>query len=720
MASEFNNDATNQRRQLDLIQQQIREQQLQQLQQQQMMRMQASMARMTQMQQQLAAQVASSQAQMAVGGGIPGYGSSAAAVAAGVQGMSFGGLVSQGFIGPMVNQLSGGALFPDINYSPAFGRARMEQELRGELSRRFSYAGSSIGAAIVPYMIRRRIGMAFAGGEFMRDTERGLQASFEYLRGADALATGGARADLMGVRIDSAFIRQQQTSLRASMERLNKYSRYGISEEDSLNLAQIVTRDAARISQLSGMPGQDMTLNNAMSALARHLQMNTDQLKEMTGELQRSGVGARDLARIGSMIGGPGNNIGISYADQARYFANVGQQSRAAGFTFQGTVGAAYGLASGLVEDVRSGTYRQDALFRFGGDTPDEAALRVAQYQLGQSQAYARRTAGSMGVLNALGAPISGSPVAFGSRVGAAYLSNPFAGLEAAQSRTGLTRSSATAFSDAFIRASETVNALGFGGDALGAQLFGNAVGEPDSVIAREEFDRLSARLDQYGGNTDLLRLEGYLRSLGLDADPDQVRQIFGKVGENASPLELRAAYEEVTGALRAGLTSRIKSGDIEMAELLTIAQVSGIFNESDSFGTRFNESRATYALDRKNSSPGDIADLLLNGPYSGSGSVSAKTLQDVFGSAPSDEMLRDLANISAMGGSSYSIRELRSLLNQGSTKMLTGFNTGSEMERLQRAMVMQMVAPLNLGNAPAPTGSESDPLFVRIKSWGD
>lgn len=744
MADEFNNDATNQRRQLDLIQQQIREQQLQQLQQQQMMRMQAANARMQQMQQQMATQIASSQAQMAAGGPEFGYGSSAAAASAGVQGMSFGSLAMQGFIGPGINQMTGGLLFPNINYSPAFTRDRMREDLQGELRRRFVYAatdftrtGLNVATFGIHNAILRRSNMAFLTGEFTRSGERSIQAGLEYLRGG--AAGDDARADGMGVRIDSDLVVGTQAAARRNLERLNRANRLGISVEDAQLINETAIGAATGGTQLSGdLRGLSSTISSLQSgilSLSRNLQANVEQTTQLVEQGRRAGLGVGTIMAMGATAAGTANPLGLNNLDRQRYMMNVASQARGAGFS--AAFGqASLGLAGGLMQDAQAGRVDRGFLARFGGENVSEQAVNVARNNIGQQFGFARRTASSLGVARAASGRTPTSLSGLMSSLGASYVSDPFAGVGVSQDRSQLTRGAITARVDAFNMARMLLEPMGLAGDprALAVQ-FGTLINEDDPVIAREEVEALMSRLTSLGGDMDLLALQEMLRAEGLhDADPAAIRDALG--GRAPDSISLRDAYNATTNdSLFGAAGAAVASGDQSREAVQALFRTAGfgdIFSDvaqysnvtpvhahrllgSDSANTK----RRLTGYDIPNAAAAES--FIRRAIDTGSGNVNLASLRMAFGDDPLDQQLAALANISNQDGSGISVRELRSIFNsggrQGGDKRLQEAFQGREVNAVMQALLFQTTraGTVNLKNEPVRDGSSADrALYVR------
>jgi hypothetical protein len=433
---------------------------------------------------------------------------------------SFGGLLMDAGGGRLLNQATFGLAKPDYSYSWGLSRAKVMQDASEELQQRLTQdVGNELIAGLIPSVIRRRTGLAFA--EYRPELARAAYADLSGLRGSDIAAFGGGGdVEGVGLRLSSSAVQSSARAREDALLEINKKLGYALggAEVDLLNeVAGTYSVNEALRAAGSGGDAQgaynrgQAGLMKSIQELSRMLQLNVDQAKELVQVGKQHGLMLSSSAF--RALGGLGNvntSLQMSKDDIARYAMPIMAQARSMGINPVTAAAQSLGRAHGVMESYRGGYMSHDQLMRFGGDSVDEGARRWGEYQRQQSLGYASRYAGSFGVLAATDQAVGGL-LNTGSRIGAALAVDPLAGLAAQQSGTVRSEMSATADLDAYVTATSAAGMSSLGRDSqrhLSANAYGGILGIGDPVLAKQEFTALDNEVNAVMRDKEVSRTE--------------------------------------------------------------------------------------------------------------------------------------------------------------------------------------------------------------------
>jgi len=606
-----------------------------------------------------------------------------AGAASPVMRQNFGSLVMGAGVARGVNTMTGGLLYPDYNYHWGLTRARMEQDASDELRQRmFSDVGNELIAGLVPDVIRRRTGAAFAGSrpEFVR----AAYARYSGLRGGDVAAFGGGgNVDGPGLRLRADATQSSARAFEAGLLNLNRRLGYALGSDEvsmlqdvtaGLSVHQAFRGQRAGESVLASDNRQVQSLISSIHDLSRALQLNVDQTREMVNMGRQHGLMPNSSAfqALGA-IGQGGNLIQMSNADRARYAMPIMAQARGMGMDAVTAVNRRFGSAEGVLGRYRAGLMSDAQLFRFGGTSEDDAAMRVAEYQERLGLGYASRFGGSLGALSYAGQSVGGA-ISTGARLGAVLGSNPLAGLRASMSgavrsnMAGSMQMDAYAYAQDAYRIGESIQPGG--GEVLAARVFGQMIGESDPVQAMNMYRQIAGEVGAVQRGTSLSGAE----SLRFVRTRRMMQQV---TGEAPDMLDTARLYQSLAGR------------DVTAVSVARALALSGA-------GSNTQTSRESI--------------------NSGYRQASVDKFRKLITGQTDPSLLAVIAEISNLDGTGLSVDVLQDMaINKNSS----GWNTDavSVRELLTMDQFLGNFGKINKNPDKPPSGTENNPIYVKTVS---
>lgn len=436
--------------------------------------------------------------------------------------------------GPLGRPVAGGftvtgqsfmGMFYDLYLSPFAGSTKLGHpgeivaaRQEKEISRRLSEVMHGFNKYTLPLFGYFRSSYDASRVEFERDVESRFghvvaAANAPGGRGVDAAFPGQARAFMAGA-LTSSFAQLEGSGYAYSTDEMVALDRAAMSVFGSADRSNIVEN---RTGYASGL-----TARQSMNTLVEKLRLDAEKASEFAkayGGLLYGPEGFVEVAK--DVTTAIENNLagGLTGYEMGNMLSVIRQQNNRLGMTAEQSRAAALGtvtLRGSILESYKSGLISREALFAYGGNSQDEAALLFTQAQQRAGLMYGLSNPAIAGMFaSARGRSYMANMVAgrgpdnqvdFLTTVAQNVVNDPYGGLRAKFSGQSRQAALDMGFSAAVADAEREVNQMPMltndpqDREALVLERLSTKIGEQDPVKVRRQYEAEKSRIKQFSG----------------------------------------------------------------------------------------------------------------------------------------------------------------------------------------------------------------------------